>query len=709
MGKKTLLTICVIVFTTLVSAQTTDLSLLGFKGKVIGANINYGNHGSCTFDNEGNLTDKLHLWNGTDEKTYDVVVDKRSKKGLSGESDYGKFNATVSNNHISKIVITGTQNNYPSTYTCTYTYDKQGNLVKVNEVFVFYKDEGIEYGGGVYGVDNYQRELNNISAEYQRKLMSGMTRTQAQNWYNNAVARLNRAIQGVGVNAYARTKKTKKTVKSEYTYSNYEFDDFGNWISRTYQKGTDIQKQSQTINYEPEFWSQFYWDRLEKEGDLQKIETFFLNRITTSRYKELSSNYWNDRILDEVAKKNNNDLDILCDLTKKTIASDAVKEQALEIVRNKTFNNDVMAERDYRRVLQMKDLQRRDIFVFNNIYRQKIDARSESLRTDSIAFLINKAKQEFESAKYQQAIATSKGILTIDPQNETADNMCQESSYRIILSKEADNNVNESDYASFIDEYNTSSHVIEIQNKRALYASSLFNRETSNGELRRVNELPTDESTHKIVEKRYKKWMFKNNHGNFFHVGLDGEFAIGGANTIASGGLLLRFGYTANILNVVTGLKYNYLTSTSQMFKNPEEAGKAYFEKQYLSIPLIARFNLKHGYNGCTYIGIGTDINICSLSTKLRDVKDIKKEKFGNNDITFSPRISFGGRLLGVELELFAAYDSSNPFNEKYIKTYMRNGQNIKNACDKDSYDKQIKSNKFIDKCRGGLAIMLWF
>ena len=212
--KKKLLTFCMIVATSFVNAQTTDVSLFGFKGKVTGASINAGTFGSFSFGVDGNANNKIYLWDGTEEKCYEVSINKRTKNGISGESDYGKFSATIANNHITKITITGEKNNYPSTYTCTYSYDKKGNLVKVNEVFVYYKDEGIEYGGGVYGVDNYQRELQKAAEQYQRDLLTNPARAQAA--YDKAVARITRAQQGVGVSTYARTKKTKKTVKAEY-------------------------------------------------------------------------------------------------------------------------------------------------------------------------------------------------------------------------------------------------------------------------------------------------------------------------------------------------------------------------------------------------------------------------------------------------------------------------------------------------------------
>ena len=721
--KKFYLTLCSVVVSSIVCAQTTDTSLFGFKGKVTNASINSGgtSYESYSFGTDGNNSDKIYLWDGTEGRSYDVVITNRARNGFSGDSYYGKFKATVAKSKITKMTISGTKNDNPSTYTCTYTYDKDGNLKKVNETFVYYKVEGIEYGANYTGVDNYNNEVQSASNDYYRDIESQANaisrnplaamnaQRNIEQSANRAANRITNAAQGVGVNAYARTRKTKKTVKAEYTYSNYEFDDIGNWTSRTYQNGTDIVTQFQTINYDPVFWSQFYWERLEKEGNLQKIEAFFLNPITTKKYKELASDFWNKRIMDEVAQKYNNNLDTLCILTKKKIVNDSNKEQALEIVREKVFKNDVMTERDYSKVSQMKDLQRQNVIVFNDVYRRKIGEQSEKLRTDSLRFLSNKAQQEFDSANYTQALATSKGILIIDPNNESAANLCQQSSYRIILDKETNNTIDESDYVNFIEEYANSSYVPDIRNRRALFASSRFNKGTSVAELERVNQLPTDEPTHKTVKKRYKKWMFKNNRDRFFHIGLDGEFALGATNTVAGGGLLFRLGHTANLLNFVTGIRYNYLTPTSSMFKTPKEDNKAFFENQYLSVPAILQINIIPGYTGCTYIGIGAEINVNNISTELRTSGDGVKEKDFANTSCVIPRISFGGRLLGMELELFATYDTKNPFNVDYINAYKIDDDPVENKCDPDIFEKQIKKDGFFDKVRGGLALRFWF
>ncbi len=708
--KKFYIVFCMILLTSVVSAQSTDRSIFGFKGEVDGAEIKAGNssYGSYVFGDDGNLT-KLFLWDGTENRSYDVSIDKRTKSSLTGQSYYGKFTATVSKNHITKVVINGEKNGYASTYTVKYTYDKNGNLTKVNEVFVYYVEESIEYGGGVYGVDRYQAEVQRIQREYQKKLMSGVAPAKALQWYENA---MRKAQQGVGVNAYARTKKTKKTVKADYVYSDYEFDDFGNWVTRILEKDNNYVTQTQNIQYDPEFWSQFYWNRLQQEGNLNKIEAFYRHPITTETYKKLAAQYWNEHILDEVAQKYDNNLDTLCCVAGKTIVTNVVKEQALGIVRESMFNDVVMAENDYSRVAEMKNLQRQNVTVFNDVYKKKIEARSEQLKADSIAALTNQAQKEFDNAKYQKALAIGKNILKIDPNNKTATDLCEESCYRIISAKELDKSIQESDYVSFINDYPNSSRLQEMQNKRALFASSLFNAETPDKELERVLALSTDAPTHKIVNKRYKKWIFRRNRGKFFYAGPAIEGSYGTANALVAAELTTRYGYIANLINATVGLKYNMsfcsphlLTSTAT-----EETGNGFFSRSYLSVPVVLRINYTRDYKTSSYIGIGTELNCYTISSSVTGATSIKDRNFANNNLTLSPRIEWGTQALGLELELFATYDLDNLYNVEYIKNYkLDDGRSITTILDEKAYEKQVNSDQFIDKLRGGIAIRLLF
>ncbi len=506
-------------------------------------------------------------------------------------------------------------------------------------------------------------------------------------------------------------KRVKHTKRVIYNFSDYAFDEFGNWISRMVSSEDGKFKEQQIIDYDSEFWSKYYWEKLKSEGDLRKIEAFVFNKNCHKTYQDSAKMYWNERILAEVERVDKNNRDSLCHVAKSRIISETNKEKALNLVREDLYANVVMPIRDYARVDGMKNMSYNDFSIFDNIYKKKIEQLSQQLRQDSITFLSGKAKKEFEGRDYVSAEKTCKGLLIIEPANSLAKEISQEANYQIVLAKEANNSVNENDYTNFIEQYSYSSHMNEILDKRALYASSLFNKLTSEEELDRVHNLQTvDQKATKTVNKRYRKWMFKKNHGRFFRIGLGGEYGVGGANTIVGGELGVRLGYTANIINGTIGIKYNYLTSTSSSFKKPKEAGNAFFERQYLSVPLMLRFNLKHGYHGSTYVGLGAELNVANLKTLLRDVnEDIKEKEFAKKDMSLSPRIAFGGYLVGIEVELFATYDNENHFNKEFIETYKINGQPVKSVCNDKTYQKQVETKDFFDKIHGGLALRLWF
>ena len=685
--------------------QTKDMTVFGFKGKVESAEVDkMGN--SFKFDKDGNIDGKFGEYDVNAGKWDWFEIQKRTKTGLTMVSEnYGKVTITIAKNKVTKMVFDGLTN---QKCVRTYSYSKDGTLASIQEVLTYYTEEGVEYGANVMGVDEYNRELERLQQEYMEKMMNGMTQQAAQKWLEKAQRRLQDKLNGVSVNGYARKKKTKHTKTEKITFSNYAFDDFGNWVSRSYSMDGETGQQTQAIKYESLFWSEFYWSKLENEGNLRKIETFALNPNCHETYKRLAVDYWNQQILAEVEKVDNNNIDSLLHISKSPIINAENKETALNIVRENLYTNRVQPLRDYTEVSKMSNFIYGGISIFNLEYKNRINTLSNKLRADSINYLINKANEEFDHKNYSASLKTSKGILVIDNDNKFASNLCQEASYLMIIEKENNKSITEKDYIDFLNEYTYSSHVQEINNNRALYASSLFDKNTTNEELERVNALSTDDSTHKIVNKRYRKWKFKINHGRFLHVGIGGEFAVGGANTIAGGELSLCFGYSAHVLNVTVGAKYNYLTSTSQMFKSPKEPGKGYFERQYLSIPLMLRANLKHGYKGATYFAAGAEINVATFSAKLRNVEDVKDNEFAYST-SVSPRIAFGGRILGIELELYGTYDARNPFNSDYIENYnLANGEAISTACDLNVYNKQVHPEKFFDKIHGGLAIRIW-
>lgn len=716
--KKTVASLLLCSIATSIGAQS-DLNLMGLSGKINGTSIYLGDdfRYKNTYDGKGNFVDfnleRIYY-------TYPATVTKRTNGGFQGlvniENQSCTFKVTKSKGRITKVVF----DDGKGTLTRSYTYSN-GNLTQVNENYVYYTEDEIEYGANYTGLENYANELEAATDDYYNDLEKiadnplnllnpAKTSNKIAKSANKASNRIAKAAAGVGVNSYVRTKKTKHEDKHIILYKDYVFDDFGNWVSRlTSRDGGSYKPEIQSIQYDKDFWSEFYWKKLEPMGDLYRIEAFATNLMCSDKYKQLAVDYWNSRILKEVAQKHGNNLDSLCHVSLSPIISKDNKEKAMNYVREQVWEREVLPIRDFSLVPKMKETKRMDMLVFDQFYNVRIDSLTNALRADSLINLTQKAQKEFDNGQMQETVLTANTIMGIDGKNQFAAGIKQKAEYKILETKEADNTIEENDYTAFLDNYPNTDCKEKLEDSRILLASSSFNQNTTEDEFNRVLAMPATESAHKEVEKRAKKWRFKINRGRFFHVGIEGNFAVGASNSITGGGLLLRLGYTANYLNFVTGVKVNYLTSTSKMFKQPKEAGDGYFDRLYLSIPAMFQLNVKRGYKGCTYVGLGADINVSTFSARLRDIENIKDSKFGNKT-SITPRLSFGGRSSFIEAEVFATYDVANPFDTDFINGYkLVDGSSISTHCNPDVYEKQIVKDGFFDRLRGGIALRIWF
>ncbi len=696
----------------------SDLPLFGIKGKVLSAAYYLNNEKKYTntFDESGRLQDfniEMNFYG------FPATIEKRSATGFEGtcsfQGQWFGYKITKANGYISKF----TCNDGKGTMTMTYTY-ANGTLVRVDESYVYYTEDQIEYGANITGVDDYYKEVGKATDDYYKELEKTYsnplnylnpygTAKKVQRSANRAANRINNAAGRVGVNTYAKTKKTRHEDKHVTLYRDYRFDDFGNWVSRTASRdGGHYAPELQVLTYDQEYWSEFYWKKIQPTGNLNHIEAFAKNSNCSDKYKRLASEYWNSHILDEIATKYDNNIDSLCAAATKAIINPQNKEKAMAYVREQVWKDEVLPISDYNRVKAKKDIKRMSVQIFDSRYRTRIDSLSSALRADSLKRLSQKMQTEFEGNKLKDALATAATISTIDPGNTAASDISYKAQLKMLQAKEADGTVTEKDYTSFIDSWPASELKPQMEDSRILLASSKFTEGTSSSELSRVLAMPASEKAHKKAEKRKRKAEFKKERGNFMHLGFGADFAAGATNTVLGGGISLRLGYTANIINFMTGVRYGYLTSTSQMFKQPKEAGKGYFDRHMISIPAMLHFNIKHGFYGCTYIGAGAEINVANMGANLRDVENYKEKNFGNSKTTITPRISFGGRLLGIEMELFATYDMDNPFDVDFIKYYQINGKNVRDYCNPNVYEKQILNDGFFDKVRGGLAMRIW-
>jgi ElaB/YqjD/DUF883 family membrane-anchored ribosome-binding protein len=279
-----------------------DWSRLGYKGigtkSTISDNSGYGGYDTekYIFDISGKLLEITSNRYGSNFSAKSLTPTSTGFSGSCETNDVdGKITITKGEKGITKIFVKyGT-----GSFTITNTYDSEGKLSKKVYDATWYEEEEITYESNIGSElnrfsKNQNSTLNKYSnrqqenvEKYKKKMESAMARgdmnayKKAYDEYMKASSsnvddymnESNRNVNSYMSNARAgiKTKKVKHTEHSVYTFSDYVFDDFGNWKTRKVSTENENFEDCQTIDYDPEYVSQFYWERLEKEGNLQKI------------------------------------------------------------------------------------------------------------------------------------------------------------------------------------------------------------------------------------------------------------------------------------------------------------------------------------------------------------------------------------------------------------------------------------------------------
>lgn len=701
----------------------TDQKKLGYKGVV--TSVAEGSRHKYIFDGNNNVK-SFHYINGLG-----FTTTKRDASGFVGT--YNGYNAVIKtgSGHINSLTI----KDGSETYTETYTYNKAGECTKASYSRVWYTADAVEYGlnvddGGYYdALNDYANSLNQL-ANSGNILSAGKAAKKAYSSYNKAVNSINK----MSVSSYAKTKKTKHTEGYTYVFSNYVYDEVGNWVTRDWSCDGQNGSETNVIEYDAAYLSGQRWKQLESAADLNKIADFYAgkvnasdndklrfpiqNAVATSADKEKAAQFWNARILAELEKKGNK-VEDLCNVGYAAIATPETKAKALAIAREKVWNENIAKEEDCVKVSNYAQYNVNGNKLFDEKYVLKIQERADALRADSLNKLLAKAEEDMKSNNYSSAKKLSRQALSLDASNQKAAEISSDASYEMLKEKNNSKTLVEQDCLDFLQENPASSHTTDVQNMRSLYASSLFDKSTSTSELERVLAIPDDEATNKIVEKRYKKQMFKNNHGSFFHMGVGFDAGIGTANYSIGGEVAMRFGYFAHFLNVTVAAKYSELGSTYSFTAGKEDVAGA-FSRTNISVPVMLRMNLSHTYNTATYLALGAEATVSclgakfkNLETKEADVIKIKEKDFANTNVTISPRVALGYSFFMWEIELNLTYDMNDNFNKSFIESYQVNTKNgmvsLPSLAEPKAYDKQVVKPSFIDKCRLGVAARLMF
>ncbi len=232
--------------------------------------------------------------------------------------------------------------------------------------------------------------------------------------------------------SYERLRKCYATSyqwETEYycTYSDYKFDQFGNWIGRKAHRligtwfGGDDSYDMREITYEKKWYHAQIQEReraelnsLEKKGDLRRIRAFYEG--CDESFKNEVIKFWNSRIFNQ-----KHTLDELLDISGYGIATKETKDKAIRLWNEQVFKEKLNLD-DYRnivgnilstkeskekaRALWSKEVYRNNIEDVDRLYEMTKDTMITQLYVDSIRMCWNTAKwKNIDKQSYSEIAA----------------------------------------------------------------------------------------------------------------------------------------------------------------------------------------------------------------------------------------------------------------------------------------------------------------
>ena len=341
-----------------------DWTKFSLKGKVVKSVITDENNWlefQVEFSPEGELQD-MHY--------QDVSV--QYGNALKGAIEIESYKADLENGTISSLYF---DDSYGS-WEVWFYYGQDGLLSKITNTKKW-TTSSVEHIKASAQMNEYAAKIRNLKAEL-AKLTPG---TPA---YNQKMAEYQAAAEKASVNN-SKSQNIVHTQSHTYeglvkTFSDYEFDEFGNWIKRKVTVNGETYFEYQSITYESEFYCTHQWAKIEKSGSLDNVAAFYDDEETTPAYRDKAGEYWNARILNEVFNACGDRLDCLVRTASESICSEGNKETIMDTVRSRVYSQKVLKERDYKALKELVNWQIDSVSIFNSAYQDSIMARSEKIR-----------------------------------------------------------------------------------------------------------------------------------------------------------------------------------------------------------------------------------------------------------------------------------------------------------------------------------------
>ncbi len=462
------------------------------------------------------------------------------------------------------------------------------------------------------------------------------------------------------------------TMEITADFYDYRFDSFGNW---TYRKVRVINNnnddvvsyyQTQSLTYPRNYAEQLMWEQAEKDGSMEAFASLAEN-TDVREYQERAATRWNEMAMQKLRTNDATKKDLLSMMSQKVASAMVLAE-----CENMFSARYVTPENDY---TQLQALLNSDLLTSN--LRESIRSKADKAYTDSINHLTDRMEEAYSSMQYAECIEYAQLLDNIKPGINRAMELMNESAYNILIEKEKNGVISESDYEQYMRRYATSRHFEEVADKRAQLVLARAKSTGSADEFQRLKSLPMSEALRqkmlpeadkqigKIGNKaarEQKMRNFKNNRGNFFHMQFGGGMDFGSYGPNGYGEINMRFGWHRSIVNLLVGAKYNFVTNWDNPW-NSNSKEQEYLIARKISVPVMLRFNVKRRYKSSTYVGIGAEYNIPAGDVTIDGEKFPSKDLL-NSESKISPRLSLGWSGRAAEFEFYVLYNLKPEFND---------------------------------------------
>lgn len=670
----------------------------------------------------------------------DFIVTGKTETGYDGQLFTLDLDCkfTVQNGKLTKISYQGESGQWTGTFTFTYANDAV--TVKENSSRTYKHTYWVDYS---VKADDIARQINELNEWYQAQYMKNYYNYSKLNSLNRQfekkLNKLNEQYQYYSLKG-GEYKTETKTDKSNKTFKYYDFkkDEVGNVVSYSMSIDDEHVKDIELdYVYEPNYIGEFFWNKLKESTDINDLEAFYHNTKFSDKYRELAQKRWNELVASKLEGEFKTDVNKLVNLVGKRIISE----------NNRARTQELISEYYYPQAIKIRDFQELKNFVsaktksgvpyFNQVYRNKLMALSNQLRTDSIAYLNDKAKAEIDCGDFKKAISTTAGTLAFAPYDETANNLAQDGYYKLVQKGVAEAQPDTVVMKKYLQLYPAGKYKAQVEDE--FVTSKLDILKACKKDIDIVNaggvdminylrSLPVnDPKLARKVKNVTDKKEFTLHRGDVldFGIGVSAEYGPDMAGLFGEMGF--RVGYLANWVNLYVGGRFGSMTSMTALVngeKALEPVNGGHFSMLRASVPVQVRLHVAKDYDHAWYVGLGADLTF-NISPKIKvtgvaekshtnsygqtvsdatgnpflDNSIVFKDKNLVNKMTISPRLSLGYTGRDLNFEIYGLYDLNDTFNKAYLED---NG--IENLVHPQFYEKQVGN-----KWRVGLALRWMF